>query len=346
MPAFGLYTHIAANRRRSVYLLASFALVFVAVFYGLCLLAASQERHMKFGKAFVEAERLFHVGLPWAVALAGVWFVFAYFSHQRMIDYVSGAVPLDKASNPKVHAALEEICISRGLATPALKLMDSTGLNAFASGLNKNACSVTLSRGLIDGLTPAELKAVLAHEMTHIRNNDAQLLTFAAVFVGVIAFIFDMTLRSFGGFDDSRMSRLGGSRQRERSRSDSDGSSAAALVALAIIAVSVGVTAAIQAALSRQREFLADSGSVELTKDPDALISALLKIGENPTMRKAPVSLTAFYIATPHKVSSKRGDFLDSHPPIDDRIEALVKFAGGHRPAPAPVEAEAEAKPA
>lgn len=196
---------------------------------------------------------------------------------------------------------------------------------------------MTVTRGLIETLTPAELKAVLAHELTHIRNSDAQLLTFAAVFVGVLAFIFDMVLRGFGGFGDGLLSD--GSSRRGRSSSDSDGSSAAAILAIVIIAVSVGVTLAIQAALTRQREFLADSGAVELTKDPDALISALTKIGENPTVPHAPVSLTAFFIATPHRTNSRRADLLDSHPPIPDRIEALVKYAGGRLPDPPPAPA-------
>jgi heat shock protein HtpX len=139
-----------------------------------------------------------------------------------------------------------------------------------------------------------------------------------------------MVLRSFGGSGDPFLSD-----RRRRSSSDSDGSPAAAILAIVILAVSVGVTVAIQAALTRQREFLADSGAVELTKDPDSLISALTKIGENPTVPHAPTSLTAFFIATPHKTSSRRADILDSHPPIADRIAALVQYAGGRLPAPA-----------
>ena len=335
MQAYGLYTHIAQNRRRSLYLLACFALVFAAVFYSLCLLAASSELHTNVGRALVAAAHMFRVGLPWAILPVGLWFVIAFFSHQNMIDYIIGSAPLDKAANPQVYAALEELCISRGLATPSLRVMDSPGLNAFASGLRKDACVVTVTRGLIETLTPAELKAVLAHEITHIRNSDAQLLTFAAVFVGVLAFVFDIVLRGFGRGGDSLLSS-----RSSRSNSDSDGSPLAAILAIVILAVSVGVTVAIQAALARQREFLADSGSVELTKDPDALISALTKIGENPTVPHAPISLTAFFIATPHKTSSRRADILDSHPPIQDRIEALVKYAGGRMPKPAALPSE------
>ena len=168
---------------------------------------------------------------------------------------------------------------------------------------------------------------MLAHELTHIRNRDTQLLVIAVIFAGIFAFFGDISFRSldfpFGWGPRSPSSSR---------RSDSDDRSGAAviivvLIALAIIAISWGLSVIIRLALSRSREYMADAGAVELTKDPDAMISALRKISGHAAIPDMPSRMHAFFIHTP-ALSAVPGLFA-THPPIEDRIAAIVRFGGG-----------------
>lgn len=334
MQVFGLYTQIEDNKRRTGLLLAGFGLVFAAVLYALCLLSAADERKLSFAGKFRLAGQYFYDGLPWAIALVAIWFFIAYRLHQRLIDFAAGARDLPRDDSTRVHALLETLCISRGLTTPALKVIEDPALNAYASGLDADHSAVTLTRGLIDGLTDAELQTVLAHELTHIRNRDARLITICAVFVGMIGFFADLTMR--GSFNTRALraeEKPASERDKDKSSSSSEGGGLVALIAIAILALSYVFSLLIQAALSQTREYLADSGAVELTKDPDALISALLKISDNPRLARAPSSLGAAFIEAPNGASSLSSWFA-THPPLDARIDALVRYAGGRRPVP------------
>jgi heat shock protein HtpX len=325
---FGLYTQIEDNRRRTGLLLGGFGLVFAAVLYALCLLSAADERKLSFAGKFRLAGPYFVDGLPWAIALVAIWFFIAYRLHQRLIDFAAGARDLPRDDSARVHGLLETLCISRGLTTPALKVIEDPALNAYASGLDSDHSAITLTRGLIDGLTDAELQTVLAHELTHIRNRDARLVTICAVFVGMLGFFADLAMR---GSLNTRALRAERNKDKESSSSSRDSGGLVALIAIAILALSYVFSLLIQAALSQTREYLADSGAVELTKDPDALISALLKISDKPRLARAPSSLGAAFIEAPNGASSMSSWFA-THPPLDARIDALVRYAGGRRP--------------
>jgi heat shock protein HtpX len=243
-------------------------------------------------------------------------------------------------AEPKLYNLLENLCISRGLTMPALRIMETDALNAFATGLHKGNYSVTVTRGLMNTLNDDELEAVLAHELTHIRNADVRLLIIAVIFVGIFSFVGEMTFRSlrFGGMG-------GGSSRRSSSSRDSGGGAVIAIiVALVIIGIAYALAIVIRFALSRRREYLADAGAVELTKNPDAMITALQKISGNPVVASAPSEVREMFIENPH--SDFAGIFA-THPPIAKRIEALAKFAGGRvpmPPAPAPAPAAAPNK--
>ena len=152
------------------------------------------------------------------------------------------------------------------MRTPALRIIETDALNAFATGLHEGQYSVTVTRGLVDTLDKDELEAVLAHEMTHVINRDVRLMVIASIFAGIITLLAQVIFRSlrFAG---------GG-----RGKTSGKGAGLVILVALAIAAVGYLLALVIKLAISRKREFLADAGAVELTKDPDAMISALLKI--------------------------------------------------------------------
>jgi heat shock protein HtpX len=347
MAAYGLYTHIQSNQRRSIALLIGlFVLVYVLVFAG-ALLAEALTSHYSYNAgpydnpplAFLirAAEFDFLKALPFATAGTILWIIIAYKFHQSMIDAVTGARVVSRAEEPQLYNLLENLCISRGITTPTLRVADDDALNAFSTGLNDKQYSITVTRGLIKTLDDQEIEAVLGHELTHIRNGDVRMLVIAVVIAGVIAFFGEMVFRIFF------QNMLWGGRRSSREEGKG-GAGIAIVIALAIIAVVWVLSIVIRFALSRQREYLADAGSVELTKNPDAMISALRKIegrGEIPGANSAVMEMC---IDNPREGFS---NIFDTHPSVDKRVEALVKFAGGHDPGPLeiapPEEREAEA---
>lgn len=286
---------------------------------------------------------------PYATIAAALWIVIAYFFHQNMIDAVTGGEDVTRQQQPRLYNLLENLCISRGIPMPKLKVMDSPALNAFATGLNRRQYAVTVTTGLLDALNDHEIEAVLGHELTHIRNGDVQLMVVAVIIAGVVGFFGELFFRMFtnlswsGGWGSSSSS----SRSSSSSDSDSKGSGGGGAVIVVIIAVALIVVAwllsqVVKLALSRSREFLADAGSVELTKDPDAMISALRKIenrGELPGATSAVMELC---------VDNPREGFADlfaTHPSVDSRVKALVQFAGGHDPGPLALPSDAPSEP-
>src|SRR5260370_6841544 len=143
------------------------------------------------------ALRDFVAALQWATLGLIVWIFIAYHSHQSMIDAITGGQEVSRREEPRLWNILENLCISRGLTMPKLKVMDSDALNAFASGLNQKQYSITVTRGLLERLEDPEVEAVLGHELTHIRNGDVRLLVIAVVIAGVIAFFAELIVRMF-----------------------------------------------------------------------------------------------------------------------------------------------------
>jgi heat shock protein HtpX len=335
--AYGLQTHIWNNNGRSVLLLLGFPVLLMLLTYALFLLfaglsGATMGPDPTTGYFLWAADALSRAW-PFAIAGAILWFGIAYAFYQGIIDAATGAHKVERTQEPKLYNLLENLCISRGITMPALRIMETDALNAFATGLHKGQYSITVTRGLMTTLNDEELEAVLAHELTHIRNADVRLLVIAVVFVGIFSFVGEMAFRSMRFSGGS-----GGSSRRGSSRDSGGGAIIAILVALAIIAIAYALAIVIRFSLSRRREYLADAGAVELTKNPDAMISALQKISGNATVN-APSEVREMFIENPH--SDFAGIFA-THPPIAKRIEALAKFAGGCIAAPviaAPVKA-------
>lgn len=197
MAAYGLYTHIQSNKRRSVALLIGlFFLVYVLVFAG-ALLAEALTRDAPLDYLIRAAEYDFLKAVPFATIGTIIWVLIAYKFHQSMIDAVTGATEVTRAEQPRLYNLLENLCISRGIPTPKLRIADDDALNAFATGLNEKQYSITVTRGLINALNDAELESVLGHELTHIRNGDVRMLVIALVIAGVISFFGEMIFRLF-----------------------------------------------------------------------------------------------------------------------------------------------------
>jgi heat shock protein HtpX len=322
--AFGLYTHIQANRLRSVLLLAGFVVLLHALMFSVALLYESAlGGHLQdiVARALDDLRR----GWPIATAAAGLWFLIAFFFHQLMIDAATGAAAVTRDEAPRLYNLLENLCISRGVPTPSLEIIEDPALNAYASGIREGHYSIAVTRGLLENLNDAEIEAVLAHELTHIRNRDVQLLVIAVIFAGIFAFAADLTFRNWNfpfGFSPRRASS-----RDDGERRDGKGAALAIVIALAIIALSWGVSVLIRFAISRSREYLADAGSVELTKNPDAMISALRKIEAHAAMPDMPSRMSAFFIENPS--ASGATGWLATHPSVEDRVVALVNHCGG-----------------
>jgi heat shock protein HtpX len=333
--AYGLYSHIRANRLRSIFLLAGFVALLLALMFSFSLLfEAFASGDAPFDDILARAKLDFLANWPIGVAGAGVWFLIAYLFHQRMIDYATGARAVSRAESPRLYNLLENMCISRGVPIPALQILDSEALNAYASGLKEGDYRIAVTQGLLVELTDAEIEAVLAHELTHIRNRDVQLMVVAVIFAGIFAFAADLTIRRWNfpfGFSPHRPP------EREDNRRES-GAGLAIVVALLIIALSWGASVLIRFALSRSREYLADAGSVELTKNPDAMISALRKIEARGAIPTMPSRMHAFFIESPAQV--RESGWFSTHPTVDERVRALIAYAGGSDVAIAPASAE------
>jgi heat shock protein HtpX len=326
--AYGLYTHIQSNKRRSVALLLGlFFLIYLMVFAG-ALLAEGLTQDASLDWLLRKAWLDFLWASPVATLGAALWIVIAYFFNQSLIDAVTGAREVTRKEAPRLYNILENMCISRGITMPRLKVTDDEALNAFASGLNEKQYSITVTQGLLDHLDDKEIEAVLGHELTHIRNLDVRMLVIAVIIAGVIGFFAELLFRMMfqGGW------RWGGGRS---SSSDSDrgkgGGGAAIIIAIVLVAVAWLLSVVIRFALSRKREYLADAGSVELTKDPDAMISALRKIEGRGELEGATSAVMEMCIDNPREGFA---DLFATHPSIESRIAALVQFAGGHDPGP------------
>jgi heat shock protein HtpX len=327
MAAYGLYTHIQSNKRRSVVLLIGlFFLVYVMVFAGALLAEAlTAYDNQPLDYRIRAAEFDFIKALPFATVGTIIWILIAYKFHQRMIDAVTGAHEVSRTEESRLYNLLENLCILRGITMPKLRVADDEALNAFATGLNDKQYSITVTRGLINALNDSEIESVLGHELTHIRNGDVRMLVIAVVIAGVISFFGELVFRIF--FQNV----FWGGGRRSSGGDKKGGAGLAIVIALAIVALVWILSIVIRFALSRQREYLADSGSVELTKNPDAMISALRKIegrGEIPGANSAVMEMC---IDNPREGFS---NIFDTHPPVDKRVDALVKFAGGHDPGP------------
>ncbi len=342
--AYGLYSHIQANRLRSAILLAGFVALLHALLFSLLLIWSAL-----YGGTFDEivagAWWQFRQSWPVAMIAAAIWFVIAYFMHQWLVRVATGARGVARAEAPQLYNALENLCISRGLPMPALQIIETPALNAYASGLSEGRYVIAVTRGLVDTLAPDELEAVLAHELTHIRNRDAQLMVIAVIFAGVFAFFGDLVIRMwdfpYGWSPTPRRQRSptgygtdtgwttggddSGDRRGGRSRDGGGAALLAIAIAIAVILITWGISILIRFALSRSREFLADAGSAELTKNPDALVRALRKI-EGHARFDVPSRMEAFFIENP--VSGRLSGLLATHPPIAARIDALRRYAG------------------
>lgn len=343
-PAVGLQSHIWNNNFKSIMLLIGYPFIILALVWAVAYIVA----YASGGYNMVGAEtptgyQWTNVGNPeyvagniiaqyWPIILSAVviWFIIAYFFNTAMIRNLSHSHPVTRKEEPELYNLLENLCIAQGMKMPRLEIIETHARNAFASGIDDKSYCVTVTRGLMNSLTKDELEAVLAHELTHILNRDVRLLIITIIFTGMIGFAAQMVWSSV------RYNLI----YSGQSRSKNGGN--AALIFLAIAAVLwIGYFATLfmRFALSRRREYMADAGAVQMTKNPEAMMSALQRIAGKATISQAPADIALMCIEN----SVPFMGLFATHPPIAARIKALAETTGAIAPAlslpPAPKEA-------
>lgn len=286
------------NKRKTGLIISLFVITVSVIVYFICY-------YFDFG----------YMGVPIAMFVAILSSIGAYYNSDKIILSMSNAKPATKEQNQRMVENLEGLCIAAGVSMPKLYIIEEPSPNAFATGRNPQNAVICVTTGLLEKLNDYELEGVLAHELSHIRNYDILLQTIATIFVGFVTVISDMVFRvSFRSKGSSRNNKNGGN-------------IIILLVGLVFLVLSPIAASLLRLALSRNREFLADSSAIELTRNPQGLIDALIKISsDSTTLQNVANGTENLYICSPFK-GSKATSLFSTHPPIEARIDALKNIS-------------------
>jgi len=295
-----MYRAIAKNKRNTVIII----LLFLVIIGGLGVLAG-----------YVYGWSISWVVISIAVAYAAI----QYFAASRLAISISGGQEISKSDNPRLYRIVENLSITDGLPMPRVYIINDPAPNAFATGRDPNHAYVAATTGLLDIMDDSELEGVMAHEMGHVQNYDTRVSMIVFGLVVAIGFIADLFLR-FAFF--------GGGRDNDRNGGGGGGNPIVIVFGIAAMVVAPLVAAGVQAAISRQREYLADATSAMTTRNPDALASALEKLSQyGRPMQKQNSSMAHLWISDPTKPGFMSKLF-STHPPIEDRVARLHKIGG------------------
>lgn len=292
------------NKRKSFFIVFVFVILIFALVYFVCNLC--------------ELDSIFIV--PTAIILSVSSAVGAYYNSDKIVLSMSNAKPATMEQNKKMINNLEGLCLAAGLPIPKLYIIEDSAPNAFATGRNPSNAVICVTTALLDKLDDYELEGVLAHELSHIKNYDILLQTIVIVFVGFVSIMADLSLRMIGHSGDRRRDR------------DDEGVNPVQgiilLVGAVFILLSPIAAELMKLAMSRKREFLADSSAIELTRNPQGLIDALLKISnDDAQLRSANKSTASMYICSPLRGKDAQSKLYMTHPPIEERIKALKNIS-------------------
>ena len=295
-----MFEDIKRNKRKSMFIIFGFILVITLILYYLCM--------------------AFDFSAPTAITIALLFSILSawasYYNSDKIILSVTKARPATEAEDKKIINILEGLMVSSGLShKPRLYVVDDPQPNAFATGRNPEHSIICVTSGLLEKLEYYELEGVIAHELAHIQNYDIRLSAVVTVMVGFIVILSDIFTRTF--FYRSNRDR----------DDDSKGNAILMLVGLVLLILAPILGKIMQMAVSRRREFLADSTAIQFTRNPQGLISALRKLDDDPNELKVANKATEnMYIINPFKKNAKekkKASLFSTHPSIDDRIEAL-----------------------
>lgn len=315
MKYVGIQEQVSKNNMRSMLLLVAFPLlVLAAVFAAVFFFNFTEDGPPNLEETFA----LYLPTIPITIIVVGIWFLIAYFANASMINSAAGSHTLSRTENMRVYNLTENLCMSVGMKMPMLRIIESPALNAFASGINEKTYTVTLTKGIMEKLNDEELEGVIAHELMHIRNKDVRLLIVTIIFVGIFSFLVQIAFRSvlYGGMSSNRK------------KDDNKGM----IIILVIALVAYLLSILFKFALSRKREYLADTGAAQMTRNPRALASALRKISNNHHVNEVKSEdIQQMFIENSPEDSSMNflgglSGLFSTHPPIDKRIQILEQF--------------------
>lgn len=317
MQYVGIQTQQSRNNRRSAFLLFLFPCLVAALLYLTCCLLVLVQSNKNMEIELIPLVNQFFISsLPYTMGVVLLWFLIAYWANTNIINAATHSKPLDRMENKRVYNLVENLCMSQGMKMPKINVIDDNSLNAFASGINERTYTVTLSQGIIKKLNDEELESVIAHELSHIRNRDVRLLIISIVFVGIFTMIAEI---AFYMITHMRI---------RSSNKNAGGVVVIMLIALLIAAIGYFFASLMRFAISRKREYMADAGSAEMTKNPLALASALRKISADPKIEAVKrKDVAQLFIQNPQmKVKSMLSGLFATHPPIEKRIALLEQF--------------------
>jgi len=286
------YTQINRNKFSSVLLMLIFFVLIAVIGY-------------VFALAWGDPNIMLIIGI-FAIAYG----LISYYLAPSIVLGVSGAKKVERIANPYIYNLVENLCITAGLPNPTIYIIPTPALNAFATGRDPRHSAVALTSGIIERLDKPELEGVIAHELSHIGNLDIRFMTLAVVLVGIVSILSNFFLRSTFW--------RGSDREKEN-----DITAWLMIVGIALALLSPLIASLIRLAISRKREYLADSSAVMLTRNPDGLALALEKISQDTQpFRQANKAIAPLYIANPFR-RSFLGNLFSTHPPIEERIRVL-----------------------
>ena len=319
MQYVGIQTQQSRNNRRSAILLLLFPCLITILLYLSCylIIVFGYGTNME-SELLSMVNQLFISAFPYTIGIVLVWFLIAYWANTSIINTATGSKPLDRKENKHVYNLVENLCMSQGMKMPKINIIYDNSLNAFASGINERTYTITLSQGIIQKLKDDELEAVIAHELSHIRNHDVRLLIISIVFVGIFSMLTQITFYTI---------------THVRIRSNKGGAGIILFIFIALIVAAIGFFFAslMRFAISRKREYMADAGSAEMTKNPLALASALRKISADPNIEAVKrEDVAQLFIQHPGKQAKSSfiglSGLFATHPPIEKRIAILEQF--------------------
>ena len=295
-----LYQQIASNKRKTWVLLIVFFLLLAIVGYAVGYLFMNSG----FG------------GVTIAMILGFIYALTMIFQSTEIVMSMNGAREVDRNEEPVLYHVVEDMAMVAQIPMPRVYVIDDPGLNAFATGSNPQNAAVAATSGLLEIMNREELEAVIGHEVSHIRNLDIRISTIAVALASAITLLSSMA---------GRMMWWGGASRSRRSNDRDGGGIEVIMLVVSLLAIVLAPLAAtlVQLAISRQREFLADASSVELTRNPQGMINALLKLDiSQPMSHHVDDASSALYINDPQKPGFLKKLFY-THPPISERIERL-----------------------
>jgi heat shock protein HtpX len=297
-----MYRAIAANKRNTVFIITLFLVLIAAIGFAVNYI---------WGRGQSGDYTIFIA----VVIGAGIYTLIQYFAASGQALAITGAQEIQKADNPRLYRIVENLSISTGLPMPKVYIINDPAPNAFSTGRDPKHASVAATTGILDLMDDSELQGVMAHEIGHVQNYDIRVSTLVFGLVVAIGFIADIALR---------LSFFGGNNR----NNNSGGNPIVLVIGIAALVISPIVAAVIQAAISRQREYLADASSAMITRNPPELESALAKLGQygRPVARQNS-SMAHMWVADPNKPGFISKIF-GTHPPIPDRIARLEKIGG------------------